>query len=81
MTKLTDQEIKKVNDLKIDFNQITQALGSVEIQLINLELQKEQLKVEVVRVQKEEVELAKELEKKYGSGTNSLETGEFSPEK
>ncbi len=81
MTKLTDQEIKKVNDLKIDFNQITQALGSVEIQLINLELQKEQLKVEVVRVQKEEVELAKELEKKYGSGTISLETGEFSPEK
>jgi stress response protein YsnF len=81
MTKLTDQEIKKVNDLKVDFNQITQALGSVEIQLINLELQKEQLKVEVVRVQKEEVELAKELEKKYGSGTISLETGEFSPEK
>ena len=29
MTKLTDQEIKKVNDLKVDFNQITQALGSV----------------------------------------------------
>jgi len=81
MTKLTDQEIKKVNDLKVNFNQITQALGSVEIQLINLELQKEQLKVEVVRVQKEEVELAKELEKKYGSGTISLETGEFSPEK
>lgn len=81
MTKLTDQEIKKVNDLKVDFNQITQALGSVEIQLINLELQKEQLKVEVVRVQKEEVELAKELEKKYGSGTISLETGEFSPTK
>jgi|TARA_R110000751_G_scaffold1379_2_gene5168 stress response protein YsnF len=81
MTKLTEQEIKKVNDLKIKFNGMVQALGSTEIQLINLNLKKEQLKVEVVKVQDEEVKLAKELEEKYGSGTISLETGEFSPDK
>jgi stress response protein YsnF len=81
MTKLTEQEIKKVNDLKITFNGMVQALGSTEIQLINLNLKKEQLKVEVVKVQDEEVKLAKELEEKYGSGTISLETGEFSPDK
>ena len=81
MTKLQSEEIKKVNDLKIKFNETVQALGSIEIQLINLELRKEQLKMEAVEIQKEEINLARELEEKYGSGTISLETGEFSPDK
>ena len=37
--------------------------------------------MEAVEIQKEEIDLAKELEEKYGSGTISLETGEFSPTK
>lgn len=81
MTKLTEEEIKKVSDLKNKFNQVVQTIGSVEVQLIDLNSNKEQLKVELVKIQKEEVELAKELEKKYGNGTISLETGEFSPDK
>lgn len=81
MTKLSNEEIKEVNDLKIKFNQTLQALGSIEVQLINLNLKKEQLKMEVVKIQEEEVKLAKTLEEKYGSGTISLETGEFSPDK
>tara|TARA_Y100000389_G_scaffold186035_1_gene206029 strand:- start:57 stop:302 length:246 start_codon:yes stop_codon:yes gene_type:complete len=81
MTKLSNEEIKEVSDLKNKFNEILQALGSIEVQLINLNLKKEQLKVEVVKIQEEEIKLAGELEKKYGNGTISLETGEFSPDK
>ena len=81
MTKLQSEEIKKVNDLKNKFNETVQALGSIELQLLNINLKKEQLKMEAVEIQKEEIDLAKELEEKYGSGTISLETGEFSPDK
>ena len=81
MTKLQSEEIKKVNDLKNKFNETVQALGSIELQLLNINLKKEQLKMEAVEIQKEEIDLAKEIEEKYGSGTISLETGEFSPTK
>ena len=81
MTKLSNEEIKEVNDLKSKFNQTIQALGSIEVQFINLNLKKEQLKMEAVKIQEKEIELAKNLEEKYGSGTISLETGEFSPDK
>ena len=32
-------------------------------------------------INKEEVKVAQDLEEKYGKGTISLETGEFSPDK
>ena len=61
MTKLQSEEIKKVNDLKNKFNETVQALGSIELQLLNINLKKEQLKMEAVEIQKEEIDLAKEL--------------------
>jgi hypothetical protein len=33
----------------------------------------------LLNIQQEELTLAKELEEKYGKGTVSLDTGEFSP--
>jgi len=79
MTKLTEQEIKKVSDLKIKFNQIVETTGAIEVQIMQLQAQKEELKVSLVDLRKEELVVAKELEEKYGKGTISLDTGEFSP--
>ena len=79
MTKLTEQEIKKVSDLKIKFNQIVETTGAIEVQIMQLQAQKEELKVSLVDLRKEELVVAKELEAKYGKGTISLDTGEFSP--
>lgn len=81
MTKLSNEEIKEVSELKTTYSQIVESLGTLEIQLINLNLKKEELKVELLKVQNKEIEIAKNLEEKYGSGTISLETGEFSPDK
>lgn len=81
MTKLSNEEIKEVSELKTNYSQIVESLGTLEIQLINLNLKKEELKVELLKVQNKEIEIAKNLEEKYGSGTISLETGEFSPDK
>ena len=79
MTKLTEQEFKKVSDLKIKFNQIVETTGAIEVQIMQLQAQKEELKVSLVDLRKEELVVAKELEEKYGKGTISLDTGEFSP--
>jgi len=51
------------------------------MQYISLELKKEQLKEQLKSLQQEEIELAKKLEKDYGNGEISLETGEFLPSK
>jgi len=79
MTKLTEEEIKKVSDLKINFNQIVETTGAIEVQIMQLQAQKEELKVSLVDLRKKELVVAKELEEKYGKGTISLDTGEFSP--
>lgn len=79
MTKLTEEEIKKVSDLKIKFNQIVETTGAIEVQIMQLQAQKEELKVSLVDLRRKELVVAKELEEKYGKGTISLDTGEFSP--
>jgi stress response protein YsnF len=79
MAKLTDEEIKKINDLKVGYTQLVETLGSIEVQLITFTTKKEQLKVDLLKIQDDELKIAKELEDKYGQGTISLETGEFSP--
>jgi|TARA_B100000768_G_C11009412_1_gene261346 flagellar biosynthesis chaperone FliJ len=80
MTKITEAEIKKVNDLKIQFSRLVETMGSIEVQIMQLQLQKEELKVSLLDIKKGETTLATELEEKYGKGTISLDTGKFSPD-
>ena len=79
MAKLTNEEIPKINNLKTEFNKLVETLGAVEVQLITFTSRKEKLKMELLKLQEEELKVAKGLEEKYGNGTISLETGEFSP--
>mgnify|MGYP003110924248 FL=1 len=51
------------------------------MQIINLEIKKEQIKEKLKSLQQKEIKLAKELEEKYGNGEISLESGEFLPNK
>tara|TARA_Y100000592_G_C5423120_1_gene294240 strand:+ start:968 stop:1219 length:252 start_codon:yes stop_codon:yes gene_type:complete len=78
---LKEEEIAKLKDLKKQYRDLTEAIGIVEMQYISLELKKEQLKEKLKSLQQEEIELAKKLEKDYGNGEISLETGEFLPSK
>jgi|TARA_R100000482_G_C5074781_1_gene123140 chromosome segregation ATPase len=79
MTKITEQEIEKVKGLRVKFDQLINTIGQVEVQLYNLQEQKKELQMSLLNIQQEELTLAKELEEKYGKGTVSLDTGEFSP--
>ena len=76
---LLQDEIDKLKELKEEFQQLTNVVGQIEIQIMNLQLRKEELKLNLQQIQQQEVVLAKELEDKYGNGTISLESGEFLP--
>jgi stress response protein YsnF len=76
---LTQEEIQKLTELKSQFNELVNVVGNVEIQIMDLQLKKEQLKSSLQSLQQQEIAIAKELEDKYGQGSISLETGEFLP--
>ena len=76
---LTQEEIDKIKKLKDQFEDLTGVAGNVEIQIMNLQLQKDQIKSNLQQLQQQEKVIAQELEKKYGDGTISLESGEFLP--
>tara|TARA_R110000822_G_scaffold117291_1_gene249415 strand:- start:14 stop:265 length:252 start_codon:yes stop_codon:yes gene_type:complete len=76
---LAEEEINKLKDLKLRFKQLTDVVGETEVQIMNLEFAKNNLKQQFTNIQQEEVKLAKELEEKYGKGSISLDSGEFLP--
>jgi len=75
--KLTQEEIDNLTNLKKGYAELTQVIGNTEIQILTLELRKEQFKANLLQIQQDEAKLAKELEDKYGNGSISLEKGEF----
>ena len=78
---LTEAEVSSLKDLKRQYRDLTEATGVIEMQKLNLEIKKEQIKEKLKSLQQEEIKLAKELEEKYGNGEISLESGEFLPNK
>jgi len=78
---LTKEEISELTELKSTFKTLTEVSGVVEMQHYNIQIKKEQLKLSLQSLQQKEEELANSLEKKYGQGSISLETGEFLPSK
>ena len=47
--------------------------------MMNLNRTKKNLEAELLEIQNKETKIALDLEKKYGKGNISLETGEFTP--
>ena len=76
---LIEDEINDLKALKEQFKKLTEVIGETEVQIMNLEFRKEQLKINFQQIQQEEATLAKKLEDKYGEGSISLESGEFLP--
>ena len=78
---LSQEEISELKELKKTFKNLTEVSGVVEMQNYNIQIKKENLKLNLQSLQQKEAELAKKLEDKYGQGSISLETGEFLPSK
>ena len=58
---LTQEEIDKIKKLKDQFEDLTINAGNVEIQIMNLQLQKDQIKSNLQQLQQQEKVIAQEL--------------------
>ena len=76
---LTEEEFGKISELRENFSKLNIVAGNVEVQIMSLELEKENIKSTLKSLQQQEQVIVKELEEKYGKGTISLETKEFLP--
>ena len=76
---LTKEELDNLKNLKIEFEELTKNAGSITLQIMDLEMYKDQIKTQLIDIRDKETKLIKDLENKYGLGTISIDTGEFIP--
>jgi len=84
--KFTDEEIKSLNELSQNYQQITTAFGQFKVQHLLAEQQMNALEEAEVQMesdysdlQDKERELVKQLNEKYGPGSLDPQTGVFTP--
>ena len=78
-TKLTEEEVKSLQELQQKNAALVNELGSIELANIGLEERRENAEKFLFELREEEKELAKSLEDKYGVGSIDLNEGEFIP--
>lgn len=78
---LSKDELSQLVQFQEKERQLIFDFGRVEIQIQNLEIQKDDLIEAKKQLETESGNFSKELTKKYGEGTINLETGEISPTK
>ena len=76
---LSEKEINNIKSVREDFQILIGKVGDVEISIMNFNKRKKELEEELSIIQGREKKIALELEKKYGKGNISIETGEFTP--
>lgn len=74
---LSSEELTAVKDIQNDGQFITQQFGILEIQIQDLEIQKDDLVESLKNLKVRESNFLKEIESKYGKGSINVETGEF----
>lgn len=77
MAKITDEELKKITDLKQEVSQLVYSLGELQYQKVGLEQIELQLKEKVKQVKLQETQVLNDLKEKYGNVSINIETGEF----
>jgi len=73
---LTPEELLKLQELDNKRGQLVEQFGIIEINIQDLELQKEQLIDELSKLKAAELDLGGLLQQKYGDGNINLATGE-----
>jgi hypothetical protein len=74
---LTQEELAQLRNLREQQNVLLMDLGSIEYRMALLDQTKNQLKSQVIELEKVNNELGAQLTEKYGNGTLNLETGEI----
>ena len=77
--KFTEDELKSLQELQETYNQITMAIGQLNVSKYAINEREDSLKKALLDTKTKENELAKELTDKYGKGTLDISNGEFTP--
>lgn len=78
-TKLTVEEVEKLQDIQQKNAAVARELGNLEITKLQIEARREEIIKYFTELKQEEVTFGKELSDKYGNGTIDLEKSEFIP--
>jgi uncharacterized protein with PIN domain len=76
-TVLSKEEIDNLSSLQQQQDNFVIQLGQIEYQKNLLDQQKENIYTNIKSFEDNQIQLAQQLEKKYGKGTVNLESGEF----
>ena len=84
--KFTEEEIKSLGDLSVNYQRVQSSFGQLRVQKILLAQQSDsleeaevQLEADYTNLQSEERKIVEQLNKKYGPGTLDPQTGVFTP--
>ena len=77
MPKITEEEQKKISELKHKSLSVASSLGELTYQKIIIEDQIAQQKEKIFEIREDESILFEQLREKYGNVTINIETGEF----
>ena len=78
-TKLTVEEIEKLQEIQQKNAAVASELGNLEITKLQVEARKAEVVEFFNKLKEEEQAFGKELSEKYGNGSIDLEKGEFIP--
>jgi uncharacterized protein with PIN domain len=76
-TVLSKEEIDNLSSLQNQQDNFVIQLGQIEYQKNLLNQQKQKINQQIESFEQNQIQLAKQLEEKYGKGTVNLESGEF----
>ena len=74
---VTTEELQSLKNIQQKRDKLTIDFGYIEVQIQELELQKEMLIEFLTQLKKEEEQLSQEISGKYGKGSVDLNSGEF----
>jgi hypothetical protein len=74
---LTQEEISQLSFLEQERSELIFKFGQLEFQIQQINLEKENLKNQMLDLRQTELNLAQTLQNKYGEGTIDLAKGEF----
>lgn len=80
MQKVTDEELKEINELVEQIGQLTYQIGANELQIRALKGDIEGFFNQILGLREKQKEVVKRLYEKYGTVSVDFDTGEITPE-
>ena len=77
--KLSEDELQQIGQLRAEYSQIYQSIGSIQAEIKSLEIENNKNFAILEEIKGRETQLFDKLNEIYGIGTVNLDNGEFTP--